>query len=256
MDDGATVGSAPEISVRTTDNGTYVFRDDVYNINDTLDGVVLFTTDINSYVTDIDEFEGSISGNLEGLNLNGKEFNSSSDKVTVANDGTDIIALYGLSSGDTISGSLSKATYVMPQGTLQVNDQNFILKGDEDGVSISGGGSVIVGLDRYGSLTVALGGDFSINSDTFKDAPDGTTFIAGRDHVFIADPNNKPIQEKTDIDDIITNLIGTPETGTISLSGDSAASLIARGNLDSPLALALDNTTGRTQNIDFSNRLR
>ena len=77
LDDGATVGSAPEISVRTTDNGTYVFRDDVYNINDTLDGVVLFTTDINSYVTDIDEFEGSISGNLEGLNLNGKEFNSS-----------------------------------------------------------------------------------------------------------------------------------------------------------------------------------
>ncbi len=254
LDSGATVKSAPNINARTTANGTFIFRDDKYNINDTLDGVVVFSTNINSYVTNIGEFEGSISGNLEEIKLNDKDFNSSSDKVTVANDGTDVIAIHGLSNGDTISGSLSYATYLMPEGTLTVNEQVFILRGDDNGVSISGDGQIILGLDKDASLTVAKGGDFSVNSNTFDDAPDGTTFIAGRDGVYIYDPNNKPIHEITPTDDIIKNLIGEAEPGTISLSGDSAASVIASGELDSPMALTLDNATGASVQVaDFSN---
>ena len=97
------------------------------------------------------------------MNLNGKPFGSSNNNVTVATDGEDIIGIYGLSSGDTISGSLSSATYVMPKGTLTVNEQEFILKGDDDGVSISGDGKVVLGLDKDASLTVAKGGNYSIN---------------------------------------------------------------------------------------------
>ena len=249
---GATVNAAPNVSLRTAQNGTFTFRDDQYKINDTLDGVVIFSTNLNSYVTNIGELEGSVSGGLDDLNLNGKAFGSSNNKVTVATDGEEIIGIYGLSSGDTITGSLSNASYLMPKGTLTVNDQEFILKGDDDGVSISGG-NVILGLDKDASLTVAKGGDFSVNSDTFADAPDNTTFIAGRNNVYIYDPNNKPISEKTDPDDIIRNLIGDPEEGTISLSGDSAAAIIASGDLDSPMALTLDNSGNKdVQTADFS----
>ena len=253
LGDGATVNAAQDMELRTTQNGSFTFRDDEYNINDTLDGVVVFTTNENSYVTSIGELEGSVSGGLEDLTLNGKPFGSSNDNVTVATDGEDIIGIYGLSNGDTITGSLSSATYVMPKGTLTVNEQEFILKGDEDGVSISGDGKVILGLDRDASLTVAKGGDYSVNSDTFKDAKDGTTFIATRNGVFIYDPNNTHIGEKTEPEDIIRNLIGDPEPGTISLSGDSAAALIDSGSLDGSMALTLDNSINNSvQTADFS----
>ncbi|MBR4151945.1 MAG: hypothetical protein IKT98_03210 [Selenomonadaceae bacterium] len=252
LENGAIVSSAPEINARTTENGTFTFHDNKFNINDTLDGEVVFTTDLNSYVTNIGEFEGSISGNLEDINLNDKPFTASSDKITVANDGTDVIALYGLSSGDTISGSLSKAIFLMPEGTLNVNDKGYILLGDDNGVSISGDGQIIHGLDIDASLTVFKGGSYSVNNQSFN-AKDGDTFIAGRDSVYIYDPNNKSITEKTKDKDIIIDLIGEPSDKTVSLSGDSAASVIAKGNLDSPMALTLDNNTGKVQNIDFSN---
>ena len=70
--------------------------------------------------------------------------------------------------------------------------------------------------------------------------------------IFIYDPNNKPISDRVDPDDIIKNLIGEQGEGTISLSGDSAASLIASGSLDGPMALTLDNTMSGVQTADFS----
>ena len=253
LESDMTINSAPSVAIRTTENGTFTFGDDIFNINDTLDGVVVFETDENTHVINIGEFSGEAFGDLKDTALNDKPFSSSSNKVTVVSDGTDIISLQGLSSGDTISGSLSNATYVMPEGSLTVNDRGYILDGDDNGVSMKGDGLEVVGLDKDASLTVAKGGDYSVNDQDFK-AKDGDTFIAGRDYVYIADPNNKPISEKTKITDIIENLLGKPEKGTVSLSGDKAASVIASGNLDSPMALTLDNSNGSgVQNADFSN---
>ena len=253
LDKGASVNSAPSVDLRTTGNGNFTFKDDTYNINDTLDGVVVFTTDINSNIKNIGEFEGSIYGDLDDINLNDKLFRSSSDKVTVANDGENITEISGLASGDSIGGSLSLATYLMPEGTLTVNDRTYILRGDDNGVSISGDGMFVLGLDLDSSLTVAKGGSYSVNNESFN-AKDGDTFIAGRDHVYIYDPNNKPITEKTSRDDIIRTLIGEPDPSTVSLSGDSAAEAIASGKLDSPMAMTLDNSSGSSvQNADFSN---
>ena len=253
LESDMTINSAPSVAIRTTENGTFTFGNDIFNINDTVDGVVVFETDENTHVINIGEFEGEVYGDLKDTALNDKAFSTSSDKVTVISDGADIISLQGLSSGDSISGSLSTATYVMPEGTLNVNDRGYILEGDDNGVSMKGDGLVVVGLDKDASLTVTKGGAYSVNDQDFN-AKDGDTFIAGRDYVYIADPNNKPITEKTKITDIVENLLGKQGSGTVSLSGDKAASVIASGNLDSPMALTLDNSNGSgVQNADFSN---
>ena len=255
LESDMTINSAPSVAIRTTENGKFTFRDDVFNINDTVDGVVVFKTDENTHVINIGEFAGEIYGDLENTGLNDKPFSTSSDKVTVTSDGDDILSLQGLSSGDSIGGSLSNATYTMPEGTLTVNDRGYLLEGDDNGVSMTGDGQVVVGLDKDASLTVAKGGAYSINNQNFK-AKDGDTFIAGRDGVYIADPNNKAITEKTKIEDIIENLLGKPEKGTVSLSGDKAASVIASGNLDSPMALTLDSGVNKADFSDSSHSKR
>lgn len=228
VDAGATVASAPTMTVKTIANGTFTFTSDSYNINDTIDGSVDFVTDAQSKVTDIQNFAGELSGAIGDVNLNGKEFSTNDQNVTVTTDGANITAINGLKSGDSIGGDLDNAGFTLPEGSVSVNGTAYTLAGDDE-VSVSDGGSVIGGLAKDASLTVSEAGTYKINGRILT-AQAGDTFSVNREGVYKTDPTNPPVTEQTPSSEITARGMELVESGSGSVKADDDGVVIRHGS--------------------------
>lgn len=191
---GATITSAPDLTIKTSENGTYSVNGKNYKITDE-DGSVEIVTDKNSDISDINDFAGSISGTVGELRLNGKDFGSSNGAVTVATDGEDITQISGVKNGDSIGGDLEKVTFILPEGTVTINDNELNLSG-ESSVEVSDGGKAINGLTKDASLKASEGGVYKVNGKEFAAGAD-TSFTVNRDGAYAINPNFLPIIEST-----------------------------------------------------------
>lgn len=192
----ATINSAPDMEVVTGENGTYTFDSGTYNLTDTVDSSVTFTTDTQSNLTGINDFAGSVSGAVTSLNLNGKAFGTNDGNVTVASNGTNITRIEGVKNGDSIGGDLDSASFFMPEGNITVNGGRFTIEDDEDGAQASSGGKVVTGLAKDASLTVGTDGSYRVNGKSAR-ASVGSVFTVNRDGSYLVNPEHLPIIEKT-----------------------------------------------------------
>lgn len=203
LDNGANVTSAPTMTLTTAENGTFNFVNGEYTIRDTDDASVDFLTDADSNVINIANFVGSVTGDgLADVAINGEDFASTSEDVVVGTDGEIITTVDGLQDGDAVSGDLDDATVTLPEGTVSINGAAYGVAGDEDGVALSGGGSVIRGLAEEGIISFGEAGTYDIDGTTV-DAAAGDAYTANRDGVFKINPDLLPIRETTPADDIL-----------------------------------------------------
>ena len=214
---GATISSAPEMKVTTAENGTFIFGADNFNVVDTADESVDFITDENSHVKAIENFTGSISGPLDGVTINGKSISVVGDNVTVESDGENITNISGLQNGNEISGDLKDMHLVIEDGEVTINGTGFKLEGDDNGVVVTDNGADVTDLDKDATLTVEEGGTYTINDKTFT-LEDGDALTVNRDGIYVTNPDDPPISEKTEPEDILarsdtTNYIEADETG-------------------------------------------
>ena len=226
LSDGATVRSAPNMTVSAT-NGTYTFVTDEYTLADTLDGAYEFLTDSNSRVRGVDNYAGTISGPFDNFEINGKTFNTT-DEATIGTDGENITSVDGIENGGAIDGDLGDTSVVIPEGDVTINGVEFNLTGDTDGASLSGNGTIISGLEKDATLAIGKAGTYEIDGKTFE-VNAGDSFTTNRDGVYMIDPNNPPISEKTDADDIIArgeNPVYVTESGSVDMTGDKDLALI------------------------------
>ena len=226
LSDGATVRSAPNMTVSAT-NGTYTFVTDEYTLADTLDGAYEFLTDSNSRVRGVDNYAGTISGPFDNFEINGKTFNTT-DEATIGTDGENITSVDGIENGGAIDGDLGDTSVVIPEGDVTINGVEFNLTGDTDGASLSGNGTIISGLEKDATLAIGKAGTYEIDGKTFE-VNAGDSFTTNRDGVYMIDPNNPPISEKTNADDIIArgeNPVYVTESGSVDMTGDKDLALI------------------------------
>ena len=237
----ATVNSAPLLTVRTAENGTFTFVDDDYTIDDTDDGIVDFITDSNSRVVNIDGLSGLLSGSVGNIAVNGQPFASTNDDLIIETDGTDITAVIGLSSGTEIAGSLSKATMTLPEGSVTVNGAPFTLAGDSNGVELSDNGTVISGLAKDSTLTVGAADDYNINGQDFT-AKAGQAYTVNREGVYAINESIMPITETTNADDILalgasSFYVADTMTGSQSFAFDSGNNVALIDSADAPTSI-------------------
>ena len=233
---GATVRSAPSMTVTTAENGTFTFVTDEYNLNDTLDATFDFLTDENSRVIGLNNFAGSVSGSFDGFIINDKTLNLADADVTVETDGENITNIIGFENGGSIDGEIGDTSLVIPEGSVTINGMPFTLENDEDGATLSGNGSVISGLDKDATLTFGGSGTYEVDGRTFT-VKEGDSLTANRDGVYKIDPSAPPITENTKVEDILNRgnnpvHIDSLATGnsTVDLSGDNDLALIESPN--------------------------
>ena len=226
LSSGATISSAPNMTV-SAKNGTYTFVTDEYTLADTLDGAYEFLTDSNSRVRGVDNYAGTISGPFDNFEINGKTINTT-DEATIGTDGENITSVDGIENGGGITGDLGDTSIVIPAGDVTINGVEFNLTGDTDGANLSGNGTIISGLEKDATLAIGKSGTYEIDGKTFE-VNAGDSFTTNRDGVYMIDPNNPPISEKTDADDILArgeNPIYVTESGSVDMTGDKDLALI------------------------------
>ena len=222
---GSTINSAPLVTITTADNGTFTFDGNEYVINDTLDASVDFITDENSHVKGIDNFAGSISGALDGVeSLNGVEINITGTTATItADENNNITSIEGIADGTAINGAVADLHYVLPEGEVTVNGITYNLTGDDDGaLFVSNDGRALDGLDKDATLSVSEAGTYTINGVALT-AQAGDAFTVNRDGVYIIDPDKPPISEKTKAEDILNrseNSQSVTGAAEVELTGD------------------------------------
>ncbi len=214
LNDLATVNTAANLSVVTEEEGTFTFVDDEFTI--TGDDSVTFETDENSRVKNIADFEGTLTSTADAVTVDGDAFainsNSPSTPIITA-DGRKITGVDGLTSGDSISGSLNDADVTMPgaNGTvpssLTINGDKYVLGGDEDGVVING--DEITGLGANASLTVGSAGDYEVNGTELEDLKIGDVIISDENgQISVYNPDDYNINEDSSTDDIVNYVTG------------------------------------------------
>lgn len=241
----ATINSAPNLSIITSGDGAFTFGGNTYHVSDSLDTSVTFTTDEQSGLTAINDFAGEVSGAVNTLNLNGKDFGTNNGKVTVASDGENITAIDGVQSGDSIGGDLDSASFTLPEGNLTINGGEFILEDNDGDAQATNGGKIITGIAKDASLTVGADGSYRVDGKTAR-ATAGGVFTVNRDGSYLINPEHLPIIEKTPADVIRSRggngLALIESNGTIGAGNDSV--VVRRGaavNVDAsgePLIIA------------------
>ena len=158
--------------------------------------------------------------------------NLADSDVTIETDGENITAIIGLENGGSINGDIGDTTLVIPEGEITINGTGFKLEGDEDGASLSGNGSVISGLDKDATLSIDRAGTYEIDGKTFT-ISSGDSITSNRDGAYKIDPNDPPITEKTQAEDILARgnnpvYIEPTVTGetAVDLTGDNDLALI------------------------------
>ncbi len=254
----ATVNSAPEVSIVTTTDGNYQIGGQAYTIDDTIDSSVTFTTDINSRLTGINNFAGSLNGAVTSVTLNGKEFGTNNGTVTISSDGRNITKIDGLQSGDSIGGDIDSATFHMPQGNLTINGGVYTLEDDADGATASNGGKTFVGVEKDASLTVGADGSHRVNGGGGR-ATVGSVFTVNRDGGYMINPDFLPIIEKTPANDIRARSDGTlamqESNGTVGAGNDTVvvrknAEVTADASGESLIIATSGNVTLENYNAD------
>ncbi|MBE8954410.1 MAG: hypothetical protein SR2Q5_01905 [Quinella sp. 2Q5] len=214
VDSGATVTTAPNMTVSTAQNGTFAFPNGAYNINDTVDGSVEFITDKKSNVADIAKFAGSISGSLESVRLNGKQV-STNGAVTISTDGTNITGVNGMADGTSIKGDLEEVTFSLPSGSVTIEGAAYTLAGD--GVAVRD--NVITGLANGATVTLGTAGEYSIDSAAVS-AKAGDAYTVNRDGLYKIEPSHQPISDDSTVPSAVI-VIDTDES--IAAGDDSIA---------------------------------
>ena len=217
---GATISSAPSMTLKTSTSGDFTVGDQSYHVSDS-DHSFNMLTDSSGAVTDITDFAGSISGGVGEVTLNGKDFGTNNASVTVSSDGTNITGVYGIKSGDSIGGDIDEISFTLPRGNVTINDNKLTLRG-EDSVQVSSGGKTITGLDKDSSLSATAAGVYNVNGKTFA-ASENQSFTVNRDGAYaINAPNYLPIIETTPADVVESRgYILQESNGTVS--GDKVA---------------------------------
>ena len=248
--------SVSSVLVETNNNGHFNFGTDTYTINDTVDNSVDFSIGQDGAVENITNLSGSMKTSAQNVTVNGTAFTTSNTDASIISAGIGISRVEGLVSGDTVSGELENTAVVMSSdGILNINERNYILSGDSDGIEITG--NRIDGLDRNASLEVGAAGTYIVN-DTELTAKIGDTIIGTAENsAYVFDKNNLPLDTSQMSDDEIASQTGVANSySKVETDTMMTDALLTNGGsaLNGSMALALNNGDRIIeQTADFSN---
>ena len=250
----ATVETAQNVSVETAEQGAFTFPNATYTISG--DNSVIFVTDANSEVENIKNFEGTLKSSAQSVTVNDVSFTTSNTDASIISAGVGISRVEGLVSGDTVSGELDTTTVVMSSaGILNINENNYVLTDDNNGVEITG--RRIDGLDNDAALVVGAAGNYTVNNTNLSAKIGDTIIGTSEGSAYIYDPNNVPLDIEKMTDEEIESQAGISTTySTVETDTTTTAQLIINGGsaLNGSMELALDNPDSIIeQTADFSN---
>ena len=257
------IGSGSSISVdsmkvTTNGNGNFTFTSDNYAVED-VDGSVTFETRYDGKVTNITDFAGTLKSSAASVTVNGTDFTTSNTDALIISEGAGITRIEGLNSGDTISGSLTNTTVIIPATetdttTITVNSVGYTLAGDVDGVGLTG--KRISGLADKASLMVGEAGTYIVNDNELT-AQIGDVFIGTEEgSAYIYDPNHLPLDVEDMSESEIEAQVGI-KTEYVKIETDTMITALMAKNggdeLNGSMELLFDNAYGIVnQAIDFS----
>lgn len=218
LSSGVVVYNAPNMQLVTGGNGTFNFGGRAFTVTGA-DSGSFFTTDENSNVTAIDELGGAVAFQGDAtLKINNYSFEldkliSTGSPVTLYSGSGGIYNIYGLESGDSISGDLYGAVISMPaapvSAVLNINSNNFTLYGDSDGALFIPyqNFSAVKFLSANSSLAVPAGSYTFYNDDSdsysFTFASPATVLVDNDRVIYTADSSNFNLKSDSSINDII-----------------------------------------------------
>ena len=221
VDAGAVISSAPSMAVQTdeaTDGAEYTFVDETVTISDE-DGEVTFVTDSDSKLAGIEDFAGTVSGFTGDVAINGNDFFTDDSDTTIISDGENITGV-GLNDGAVISGDLDNADISIPGAAgddsvaVTINDVDFELAGDDDGIVISG--KEITGFDSDASLRVGEAGTYTV---------DGTEVEAKAGDVIFFDDDVPVVYDPTDFEEDLAAVLADPNSVEVVTADDTGATV-------------------------------
>ena len=258
---GASIKVA-SVDIMTDNNGEFKVGEYVYNVNDTVDGNVTFTTDANGAVKDINDFTGTLNTSARNVTVNGSAFTTTNTDVTITSADNVITQVEGLVNGDSISGALDSATVIISANEdsdtveVAVNSTGYTLTGDTTGLEIKD--DVISGLDSGAKLQISAAGVYNVNGATLITKVGDTIVGTAEGSAYIYDPNNLPLDVTNMSDDSISAQVGISNSYTSVQTDTNVAGLAVANDgastMNGTMALALDNTGANiAQTADFSN---
>lgn len=272
--------------IETDETGKFLVGGEEWTFADE-DGEISMFTDADKKLIGVNSLSGTVEFAAESaaLLINGDAFavasaSTSDPAVKVTTDGEDITAVDGLESGDSVSGDLDKAEIAMVGSSatvkgegsfLTINDNEYQLLGDADGI-IFDGENKVVGLDENASLIVGNGGDYNVNGVTadLEDLEPGTTIVGGnaeKTDAYVYDPEAILVRKGTPIEEI-ENMLGMPNYDDAEFGGprdgvdpepltkeesDALFDPEDPADLDQPAEFWIDNKDNKeTQELDLS----
>ena len=256
----AVVTTAENVSVVTSDQGTFTFPSGIYNLSGS--DSVSFVTDGNSKVVDIQGFRGTLTSNQNDVTVNGAAIYTSNTDASIISSGAGVGTVTGLQDGDEVIAPDTTKVVMIDESSLTVNNRKYELNGDANGVSISGSSNPVVsGLDPDANLVVANGGTYIVNNSTLK-AINGDIIIGdpeGTAHIY--EDSDIYFESNTEVENVvkgITGIASDTNKQTAVSSDSSMGSAINEGDTsgaDGNLKVTLtnpDTDTETAQSVDFS----
>ena len=241
--------------MNTDNQGAFYFDSDMYSISG--DDSVTFLTDESSKVSNIANFVGTLKSSASSNTLNGAFYSVEStltggvSTVGVATDGTDIIAVTGLSDNDTISGNIDDAAISMKgsstTSTLTVQTTTFKLYKDTDGITITG--KEITGLASGATLTANAAGTYTINGETIQISSDEDIIVGNGSSAYKKEVGDVEITSSTTTAEIVDQIVGT-DTNISTLSASETTALLESDDKNGNLAITVSSAV--EDEIDFS----
>lgn len=262
LSDGVTINNVPaNMQLVTEENGAFRIGGRTYTVSGNDSGVT-FSTDDSGKVTAVDNLNGAIyvQGDVT-LNVNG--FAVAVDKAVSAGDTISIYAgsngiynIYGLNGGDSLNGDLIGAAVSMPaESSLFINERNFSLSNDSDGVIIIPNSSYtsIKYLSAGSSIAVDSAGTYIVTNDddeafTLSFADSGTIFADSDSFISAYNPDDFLLD--SDLDSIINKIASLP-SNYINLKSP-LTSFDSDINYNLNLVFYLNNTSDSPASYDFS----
>ena len=155
---GASV-SVSNMIVTTDNNGNFKVGNEIYTLED-VNRSVTFLTAGNGAVLEVTECEGTLKTSANSVKVNYTTFTTSNTDASIISASVGISRVTGLVSGDSVSGALETTTVIISSdGTLTINEHDYILSGDTSGVEITDNRTD--GLDNNASLRVGVAGNYA-----------------------------------------------------------------------------------------------
>ena len=258
---GATV-NVNNLNVTTDNDGEFKIGDTTFKVINE-EGNASFETDGKGTVKNVN-LNGDISSSANNLTVNGAAIYTSNTDATISSVSSNILAINGLSTDDTVSGDIDSAIISMPGSTesdtsrLTINGIGYTLDNDTDGVIFDGyqsGARVIDDLSGGASLRVGAAGTYSVNA-TPLEARIGDIIVGTAEYsAYIYDPSKSPLNVGTMEDDEIVSQAGITNSYVVDETNTMLGNVMLETggtSLEGSMAIAIDNNGAITPQLaDF-----